>query len=272
MVVHGVEEGEGLALGRDDRRDHALVFLPRVRKAVILRVLALLDRCDPAFFREELIQARLAVGTGALVVLLLSFQEDQAGGHVLSAFMTYGDKHPDELPGLRVIRLLQGGLEDAALQGDQGRIDGIVFGKIAAGARGPRPVILLKAVETLVQNQGQIRGRVPTLRQRGNVGGLFAADIGGPASPLGAVAVDAVPDQDRPAVQLETPERMVLLRRVRMADEQLFPVVVVDRDGDLPGVETRPDLVAEHLGDVVEFLNADDVDLPQSPGGLVRGR
>ena len=101
---------------------------------------------------------------------------------------------------------------------------------------------------------------------------MFAVDLDRPSSPLRAVAVDAVSDQDRPAVQLEVFEGMIFLRRVRMADEQLFFVVVVDRHGDCSCIEAGPDLIAESIGDVVELADANDIDLAERPGRLVRRR
>jgi len=58
-----------------------------------------------------------------------------------------------------------------------------------------------------------------------------------------------------------------------MADEQFFlVVVVVDGDRELPGVEAGPDPVAENLGEMMEFLDPNDVNFPQSPRGLVDPR
>ncbi|MHC4402448.1 MAG: hypothetical protein ACYTG0_22515 [Planctomycetota bacterium] len=118
------------------------------------------------------------------------------------------------------------------------------------------PTIVLKAVEALMKDQGEVALGLPAFLQRGNVGGFLAANHDDPSAAAREVEGDAVPDHHRLAIQPEAFERTKLLRRVRVADEQLFPVIVIDGHRDLSRVETGPDSVTVCIGDVVKLPDA----------------
>jgi hypothetical protein len=110
-------------------------------------------RPDASRLGQELHQPRLDVGRGAFAILLLALRAHDARVEAGPPLAAHGDKHPRQRTRPLVVFFLEGGVQHAALQPDQGGVGRIVARQLAPSARGRRPVAPLVDVEALVQEQ-----------------------------------------------------------------------------------------------------------------------